>query len=142
MYPLTIHRLGAVLVLLLVVGLLVLLLGAFMALSVLAAHQGAWTSTGNVKSNRIINAMALLQTGQALVAGGHIINLSGKLTTIASGELCSPATDKWRYTGSLNAARDQHTVTLLPNWQVLVACGLDSTYQALAELSTPRHAHT
>ncbi len=45
----------------------------------------------------------------------------------------------WANTGSLNTARTDHTATLLPNGQVLVAGGLDasSTPLASAELYNP-----
>jgi len=123
-YSLNTHRLGVMWTRLLVTALIVFLVGAAATLPALAARPGTWTPTGNVKSNRIFNAMALLQNGQALVAGGHVINLSGKITTIASAELYSPTTNKWQYTGSLNAARESFTATLLTNGQVLAAGGL------------------
>jgi N-acetylneuraminic acid mutarotase len=38
----------------------------------------------------------------------------------------------WTVTGSLNAARETHTATLLPSGRVLVAGGFDSTFNAFA----------
>ena len=44
----------------------------------------------------------------------------------------------WNETGSMATARDQHTATLLPNGQVLVAGGFDGTdYLASSELYDP-----
>ena len=58
-------------------------------------------------------------------------------------ELYNPATGTWTATGSLHAARVQHTATLLQNGQVLDAGGQDSNYNLLAsaEVYTPKHAH-
>ena len=63
-----------------------------------------------------------------LVAGG----LDNTGNPLASAELYDPASGTWTPTGSLGAARDHHTATLLPNGKVLVAGGLDNTGNALA----------
>src|SRR5262249_42509555 len=57
-----------------------------------------------------------------------------------SGLTCAQAVaPSWRYTGSLNTPRYGHTVTLLPNGQVLVAGGVSSGYSLIntAELYDP-----
>ncbi len=53
---------------------------------------------------------------------------------LVSAELYDPATGMWTATGRMATARDQHTVTLLPNGQVLVASGIRT---GTAELYDP-----
>jgi N-acetylneuraminic acid mutarotase len=60
----------------------------------------------------------LLPNEQVLVAGG--VSSMGVLATAA---LYNPATGVWTPTGSMGAAREEHTATLLLNGQVLVAGG-------------------
>ena len=51
---------------------------------------------------------------------------------------CAGQSGTWTQTGSLITGRDDHTATLLPNGQVLVAGGLDSNnFLASAELYDP-----
>jgi N-acetylneuraminic acid mutarotase len=105
------HRFRAVLVRLLFAVLAALLLGAFMALPVLASGSGTWTPTGNLLSNSDAAFLTVLQNGQALAAS-------------ASGaELYNPATGTWMSTGSMNAARNDFAATLLTNGQVLAVGG-------------------
>jgi hypothetical protein len=67
-----------------------------------------------------------------LVAGG--IATSG---TTPSAELYNPATGTWTVTGNLNTARNDHTATLLPNGQVLVAGGSNTGTTVSSELYDP-----
>jgi N-acetylneuraminic acid mutarotase len=74
----------------------------------------------------------LLPNGKVLVAGS--------LPETASAQLYDPATGAWTTTGSMEAARSNHTATLLLNGQVLVAGGKgidDNTILASAELYDP-----
>jgi len=98
---------------------------------------GSWTSTGSLHTARVQHTATLLQNGQVLVAAGYNDNISPPF--LASAELYNPSTGAWTSTGSLHAARLEHTATLLQNGQVLVVGGLDSNYNVLAsaELYTP-----
>ena len=85
---------------------------------------GVWTYTGSLVTARYSHSATLLPNGKVLVAGG--LNYNGSnYVTLASAELYDPATGHWTATGSLGAARDDHTATLLPNGKVLVAGGGD-----------------
>src|SRR5439155_1631242 len=58
---------------------------------------------------------------------------------LANAELYDPTSGTWTATGSLGAARGEHTATLLPNGKVLVAGGVSNSYSFLvnAELYDP-----
>jgi len=71
-----------------------------------------------MKPNRLRNRLAL-------IVGVSVMGLFG-VTVYAAGPmaLAPPATDPgWTFTGSLNARRNNHTATVLPNGKVLVAGG-------------------
>ena len=76
----------------------------------------------------------MLTNGKVLVAGG----LFGS-SSLSSAELYDPANGTWAATGSLSqfTGRREHTATLLPNDQVLVAGGSNSNYVLIAELYDP-----
>ncbi len=78
---------------------------------------GKWSVTGSMAAPRFAHGIALLQSGQVLVAGGY--NANGILT---SSELYEASTGAWTSTGSLNFARSTHA-TLLESGQVLMAGG-------------------
>ncbi len=96
-----------------------------------------WTSTGNLGFARDLQTATLLPNGKVLVAGGQGI-APGSGNGFASAELYDPASGTWTATGSLIAARESHTATLLPNGKVLVAGGsAGSGPLASAELYDP-----
>jgi hypothetical protein len=83
---------------------------------------------GSLLLKRASAAATLLRDGRVLVAGGDDGAVSRKLSEC---ELYDPVTAQWSATGSLNTARDGHTVTLLPSGQVLAAGGFSVTQPRL-----------
>jgi hypothetical protein len=78
----------------------------------------------------------LLPNGQVLVTGG----IGNGVNSLASAELYDPATGVWTATGSMATARYNHTATLLPSGQMLVAGGISEdgvNSLASAELYDP-----
>jgi N-acetylneuraminic acid mutarotase len=103
--------------------------------------NGSWTTTGDLGAARTYQTATLLSDGKVLVAGGvNIANdtqVGTKYTQLASAELYDSASGAWTATGSLGAARDSHTATLLPSGKVLVAGGYNGSELASAELYDP-----
>jgi N-acetylneuraminic acid mutarotase len=104
---------------------------------------GTWARTGSMRSGRQFHTATLLQDGQVLAAGGFAQCDDSFCSDNSSAELYNPATGKWTGTGSLKGPREQHSATLLPDGEVLVAGGLNEggfsnsfTYSS-AELYNP-----
>src|SRR5207253_189440 len=98
--------------------------------------SGTWTASGSLGAARDAPAATLLPNGKVVVAG--VFN--GIFDTgfnLASAELYDPASGTWTATGSLGAARSDHTATLLPNGKVLAAGGFGAGYLSSAELYDP-----
>jgi len=98
-----------------------------------------WTATGALIDGRVMfHTATLLPDGTVLVAGG-IGNgevLDGVDPAIATAELYDPRTRTWTATVSMDAARRNHTATLLPDGRVLVVGGYGAEGVAFtAELS-------
>ncbi len=106
---------------------------------------GAFTATGSMGTARFNHLSTLLPNGQVLITGGEIFPVPGTGVPFASVELFDPAGNggvgAFTATGSMSTARDNHTSTLLPNGQVLIAGGENGlssgSYFASAELFTP-----
>ncbi len=101
---------------------------------------GAFTATGSMQASSNGAVAVLLTNGQVLVTGGFPGGFG--ITPLSESELYNPATGSFSATGSMNTPRYGLTaLTLLPNGQVLVAGGADSTLQgsdlASAELYDP-----
>jgi hypothetical protein len=97
---------------------------------------GKFSLTGSMQVARAGHTATMLKDGRVLVAGGHSTDLGGQWiapTThfpdmglpLASAEIYDPATGKFSPTGSMIAARDSQTATLLRDGRVLVAGGFD-----------------
>ncbi len=82
---------------------------------------GKWSITGNLSETRVGHAAALLQDGKVLVAGGCESEECSFFR--GSAELYDPDTGTWSSTGSLNVPRSGHTLTMLPNGNVLLSGG-------------------
>jgi N-acetylneuraminic acid mutarotase len=86
---------------------------------------GKWTATGSLDKARAVFTQTLLPSGQVLASGGNDGISPGGYA--ATAELYNPATGTWAFTGALSTARMNHTATLLPTGNVLVADGLGAT---------------
>jgi hypothetical protein len=108
---------------------------------------GKWNTTGSLVTPRQSHAAVLLPNGQVLVAGGLAWDSSlFGLYSIASAELYNPVTGTWQATGSMHASRDHFAAEVLGDGTVLVAGGIQSsyngtnntyTYLATAEIYNP-----
>jgi hypothetical protein len=109
---------------------------------------GAFVSTGSMAWRRVWHTLTLLPDGTVLAAGGETdscaTNVCSFAGSVASAELYDPTTGAFTTTGSMTAARETHTATVLNNGRVLVAGG--SSYggigvfygsSAAADLYTP-----
>src|SRR5882672_3352448 len=116
---------------------------------------GTWSSTGNLNTAREGHTATLLPNGKVLVAGANNTDSGNNNRGLNSAELYDPATGTWTSTGNLNAARRNHTATLLPNGKVLVAGGdtllghstelydpATGTWSITGNLNTVRAYHT
>lgn len=85
---------------------------------------GAFTFTGNMNEPRYYHSSTLLSDGKVLVAGGENLSFAGEVP-LASAEIYDPATGVFTPTSNLNAARYDHTATLLGNGMVVIAGGFE-----------------
>ena len=122
-----------------------------------------WVALPAMSMPRTLHTATVLADGRVLVVGGQYVVFDGKaqyqavVKTTASAEIYDPATETFSPTGSLAAPRYNHTATLLPNGQVLIAGGYNDTalasqaelfdpatgtFRATGALSTLRKNHT
>jgi N-acetylneuraminic acid mutarotase len=119
----------------------VLLTGGIGTNSVLASTElfdppsGTWSPGADMQIGRDSHTATLLPNGTVLLAGGY--NGGYQIGILSDAELYDPTIDSWKTTGALNAAREQHTATLLPNGQVLVAGGDGDGYLSSVEVYDP-----
>jgi len=104
--------------------------------------SGKFTPTGSMNLARREHRATLLQNGQVLITGG----LDAQERILAVAELYDPATGKFALTTeafprtgtTMTDVRCEHTASLLPNGQVLIAGGSDTNGMlATAELYDP-----
>jgi N-acetylneuraminic acid mutarotase len=104
-----------------------------------------WSTTPPLGTARSSATATLLATGEVLVTGGSnggSRNLKARSTggtALQSTEVFDPATNTWRFTGSLNDARYSHGALLLSTGDVLVTGGIgeDGTPLSTTELYSP-----
>ncbi|HEV2839896.1 MAG TPA: kelch repeat-containing protein [Chthoniobacterales bacterium] len=82
---------------------------------------GTWTTTASLSTAREKSRATLLPNGKVLVVGGMRSGPDGAF--LPTAELYDPVQGTWTATGSLSTGRVNHTATLLPNGEVLVAAG-------------------
>lgn len=114
-----------------------------------------WTSAASMSNARFSHTATLLPNGEVLVAGG--INSAVMPIPTNSVESHDPDMNIWTSAANLNAARSQHTATLLLNGKVLVVGGQNNgtyltsaevydpganTWTTVASMNTARYGHT
>jgi len=102
---------------------------------------GTWTNAGAMTTNRVSHTATLLPNGRVLASGGSAADrVHGGLLSLSTAELFDPNTGTWTpTTNALATARANHTASLLPNGQLLVAGGFKDGPGAVstAELYDP-----
>jgi hypothetical protein len=92
---------------------------------------GSFTVTGSLTAAREEHTATLLNDGRVLIVGGES-SASGNsnLQPTATAEVFDPSTGLFSTTGTMIAARNLHTATLLPKGTVLIAGGGDDNSTA------------
>ncbi len=106
---------------------------------VYVSSTGIWKPVHPMNVKRDWLAATLLPNGKTLVTAGSDVAGNGNGGAQSSAELYDPVADTWTMTGPMVARRYEHTSTLLPGGQVLVAGGTTNGSDELssAELFNP-----
>jgi hypothetical protein len=108
------------------------LLVSFPSAEIFDPSQGKFSSTGSPCIAREFHTATLLESGKVLIAGGNEFNgYPTWLPATPTAELYDPASHSFKNTGSMKAARTQHTATVLADGRVLIVGGSTSV-EALA----------
>ena len=87
-----------------------------------------FVSTGSMAAPRVWHTLTLLPNGMVLAAGGETDSCTGRSCffagSVASAEVYDPSAGAFVATGSMAAARETHTATLLKDGKVLIAGGV------------------
>jgi galactose oxidase-like protein len=101
--------------------------GAPMNAELYDPSTGTFTAIENqTLASREFHTATLLSNGRVLLAGGES-DATGGTQTHNAAEIYDPVTNAFTLTGSLNAARDGHAATLLPDGRVFVVGGTQTT---------------
>lgn len=92
---------------------------------------GVFTPASNMWSARGGHAATLLPSGAVLITGGLVtvgtgwpdLHELGSSSVLSSAELRDPRTGEFMSAGDMTAEREEHTATLLPSGEVLIAGG-------------------
>jgi hypothetical protein len=84
--------------------------------------SGRFSSTDAMDDGRQQHTATLLQDGRVLVTGGYWSD-GHSWKVLSATEIFDPATEKFSPTGSMGAAREDQTATLLDDGRVLIAGG-------------------
>jgi len=100
---------------------------------------GTYTpTTGSMAAGRYSHAATRLTDGKVLITGGYNSAALPSPEVLATAEVYNPADGSFTpTTGTMNAARMDHTATLLPNGLVLIAGGTNDISIQGAELFDP-----
>jgi len=99
---------------------------------------GTCTPTGSMAVGRYSHVATRLTDGKVLITGGFNSAAAPGSQVLATAEIYNPADGSFTpTTGTMNAARMDHTATLLSNGLVLVAGGTDNDTIKGAELFDP-----